>query len=171
MVMALIPNVRAQSKSWGAISNDNQRFQILASFNNEAVLDRETGLIWERTLPTTGAFDFEEIRGVCLERTTGGRYGWRPPTIEEAVSLFRVSVDGISNARPPNPTYFVYDPATNPKFWTTSSYAPNPLYMRGYEFSIVGGHDVEGRPGARQTVYLKTDTALTWCVRGGSPVE
>jgi len=63
------------------------RFVVLSNFNNEAVLDRETGLVWERTpnptLKTTivGAF------GTCLQTGTGGRFGWRLPTAPEFGSL------------------------------------------------------------------------------------
>ena len=40
------------------------------------VLDRETGLVWQRT-PSSGTSDWAAARLACRHATTGGRRGWR----------------------------------------------------------------------------------------------
>jgi hypothetical protein len=65
-----------------------QRFICLTDWNNEAVLDKETGLVWQRTpeVPFAGA-DLQSAVIACYQATTGGRKGWRLPTPEELMSL------------------------------------------------------------------------------------
>src|SRR5215472_10717911 len=68
------------------------RFVVLSNFSNQAVLDRETGLVWEQAptanagLTWTGAFQ------VCNRKPVGGRMGWRLPTVSEMGSLFQGAV-------------------------------------------------------------------------------
>ena len=54
--------------------------------NSEAVLDRETGLVWQRVPSMAGTTYQSPVRG-CAHANTGGRYGWRMPTVEELASL------------------------------------------------------------------------------------
>src|SRR5215475_2846841 len=49
------------------------RFVLLSNWNNAAVLDRETGLVWEQS-PSTTPIDIRvSARGHCNELATGGR--------------------------------------------------------------------------------------------------
>lgn len=69
-----------------AISSGSERYQVV--FDGSAVLDKETGLIWQRYLvqPYKGYW-----RGnahlKCLNKTIGYRAGWRLPTAAEILSL------------------------------------------------------------------------------------
>src|SRR5207245_7287955 len=65
-----------------------QRFVVLAAFNNAAVLDKNTGLVWEKS-PATPAGEGTWGGGTrtCLRKTTGGQQGWRLPAIPELASL------------------------------------------------------------------------------------
>src|SRR5215510_6855533 len=68
------------------INNVAQRFRVLNAFNNEAVLDRETGLVWERS-PSTQTLAWSNARLFCAQKAVGGRGGWRLPAFNELASL------------------------------------------------------------------------------------
>jgi hypothetical protein len=54
-----------------------------------AVLDRETGLVWERVPSATAQARWNAAHGgVCATLFLGGRLGWRVPAEEELASLF-----------------------------------------------------------------------------------
>ena len=73
--------------SWDQTLPASTRFIVLSNFNSAAVLDRETGLVWERA-PTAGTFNWFAAASVCQGLSTGGRLGWRLPSLQELQSLF-----------------------------------------------------------------------------------
>src|SRR5205807_1369275 len=50
-----------------------------------AVLDRETGLVWEQS--PANSHTWQNARYQCTNLTTGGRKGWRLPSVHELASL------------------------------------------------------------------------------------
>src|SRR5262245_16126723 len=88
--------------SWSEVILAN-RFVVLNSFNGEAVLDNETGLVWEQSPGDTDrdgdvdqddALDWYSALSHCYKKAVGGRInrkGWRLPTIEELASLVDTS--------------------------------------------------------------------------------
>ena len=65
-----------------------------------AVLDKETGLVWERSegiAPT----DWGSALSLCTTTTIGWRKGWRLPTIEELASLIDPWVSSPGPTLPP----------------------------------------------------------------------
>jgi hypothetical protein len=85
--------------SWDQTLPSSSRFVILSNFNNEAVLDRETGLVWTRS--DAGPLNWTDAHHYCVNFPPPGsglpvpRLGWRLPTVQEATSLLETS-DGLA---------------------------------------------------------------------------
>ncbi len=92
--------------SWDQTLPAATRFIILSNFNSAAVLDRNTGLVWEKS-PDATTTTWDSARFFCLNRTTGGQKGWRLPSVHELASLIDPSV------APPGPTLPPGHPFTN----------------------------------------------------------
>lgn len=76
--------------AWSQTLAPNARFVILSNLSSDAVLDRETGLVWTRKTVkhsnAPGAAD-----NICTLAEVGGRRGWRLPTSTELLSLVDTS--------------------------------------------------------------------------------
>src|SRR5262249_11284788 len=70
--------------AWDQTLASSTRFLILIGFSNQAVLDRETGLVWQRS-PDTAPTTWLNARKGCINKSVGGvqRKGWRLPAINE----------------------------------------------------------------------------------------
>ena len=150
--------------SWDQTLPAATRFIVLSNFASAAVLDRETGLVWEKS-PSTSPFNFWGLASFrCNNLTTGGRSGWRLPTGQELMSLVDRSVP------PPGPTLPSGHPFTNvqsSEYWSATtgtdiSGAPDPTLAWVVEFDV----------GFMGSVFQKSNgLAFAWCVRGGQGVE
>ncbi len=132
------------------------RFIVLLDWNGEAVLDRETGLVWEQS-PQTTSTTWARASEACVNKTLGNRKGWRLPSIHELGSLVDPSV--VS----PGPTLPVGHPFTNVQsasYWSASSHAVDPAIAWIVTFSngIVRDNS-------------KADRNSVWCVRGGNNAD
>jgi Protein of unknown function (DUF1566) len=130
-------------RDWGKQYPATERFVVLSAFNNEAVLDKETQLVWERT-PSTNMLTWGSAFAACLPRSIGGRKGWRLPTAEELTSLHNASV-----LPPGHPFLGVQYEA----FWTATSH---PDFAAAFTVFGTGG----------STFHLKSTSHRAWCVRG-----
>ncbi len=78
--------------SWDQTMPAATRFVVLSNFNGEAVLDRETGVVWARTpnwQPVTSGTSYWLVSSInCAGQSIGGRMGWRLATAAELGSLF-----------------------------------------------------------------------------------
>jgi hypothetical protein len=85
-------------RDWGRKFAVNERFVVLAPFNNEAVLDKETQLVWRRSpvqaTVWTAAFHY------CLVSAAGGRGGWRLPRYSELTSLIGSTAASVGGVLP-----------------------------------------------------------------------
>lgn len=142
--------------SWSQKLPSNTRFIVLANWNNEAVLDRETGLVWERE-PRTETMLWGSAIVDCTKRTIGGRNGWRLASVHELASL--QDPTKTSPALPDGHPFVDVDHPTD-VYWSATSNAPieqleqlaNAWWV---SFSVPAIHAAE-----------KKGLARAWCVRG-----
>lgn len=142
-------------KSWSnVIPNANRRFIVLPDFNNAAVLDRETGLVWEKSPDATDAM-WTDAALICVTKNVGGRKGWRLPSIVELASLIDPTVAA------PGPTLPGGHPFTNVQSSSAKGYWSA---TRNATISYLVWH-VFFDNGA-VTGNANTVTDYFWCVRG-----
>ena len=73
--------------SWDQKIGAVNRFVVLTNWASAAVLDKETGLVWERRPSGFGNFTWAAARLQCMTLTTGNHKGWRLPSVHELASL------------------------------------------------------------------------------------
>ena len=132
-----------------------KRFVLV--LDGQAVLDKETGLVWERS-PSTIQSEWFSAQDQCKRQKWGNRLGWRLPTVEELATLVDPTVPA------PGPTLASGHPFIGVQQWkywsaTTPAGATDGAY--GVDFDW-GGVDTAGKINGN--VYH-------WCVRGGQGVE
>jgi len=144
----------AATPPWSQKLEAAERFElVLKKWNGvmwvySAVLDKETGLVWQRDTDNT-LRSHNEAFTYCYNKEIGGRRGWRLPTVEELSSL----VDPLRS----EPSLPVGHPFTNVKsyvYWSSSSYPTNPY----------GGWVVDFYNGL---AFNYSNTGYVRCVRGG----
>ncbi len=79
-------DVRAHTVEHRELS-PNQRWGLV--YGGQAILDRETGLVWKRTVASVpaGTASWWAALEACRNDRTGGRGGWHLPSVEEITSL------------------------------------------------------------------------------------
>jgi hypothetical protein len=136
--------------------NASLRFKVLPEFGNQAVLDKETGLVWERTPETPAPWGQARIN--CAALTLGNRQGWRLPSIHELGTLIDPSRAGIPQAGLALPQGHPFT-NVNPTFhWTMTIDALHPGGVWILDVST---------GGVGSLVDLFNGLPF-WCVRGGS---
>ena len=122
----------------------------------QAVRDNETGLVWEASPDFVNFRPFGSALLSCANRITGGRMGWRLPSLHELSSLVDPSMAD------PGPRLPLGHPFTNVQvafYWTASVRSDDQAVAWGVnlrEGALVG----EGKPSQH----------LSWCVRGAGPI-
>jgi hypothetical protein len=154
-------------KSWSRkIKDATKRFEVLDRFKDEAVLDREPQLVWQREpkdKPFSSFFETDFFGAVrhCYTVTTGGRMGWRLPTAEELTSLLvetpTVNPEIPRAALPPGHPFIGI---TSARYWSISEGSFNSAPAR----YVVAPNEPE-----ISTVTTEVNLEAihpTWCVRG-----
>ncbi len=130
-----------------------QRFVVLTNMNGEAVLDKETGLVWQKS-----PFVFTDLwinaQTECVLARTGGRMGWRVPTIQELLSL----VDPAQTF-PSLPKGHPFSNVQN-FYWSATTAALDTGYARVVTFDL-----------GFALAFDKSDLNGVWCVRGGQGID
>jgi hypothetical protein len=140
--------------SWDQTLPAATRFIILSNFAGAAVLDRNTGLVWEKS-PETTTQTWQSARATCIEKNVGGQLGWRLPGIPELFSLM-----DRANSQPSLPTGHPFLNVQSNFYWSATSDAVFPI-------AAWSGSFFNGSAGD----FNKTFTAHAWCVRGGGPLS
>jgi enamine deaminase RidA (YjgF/YER057c/UK114 family) len=145
-------NEHIQTMQWDKAMPASQRFVVLTAFNNDAVLDKETGLVWEKS-PQSAAVSLPNARLACANKAVGGRKGWRVPALPELASLVDPSV---ASPGPALPSGHPFAGVQSANYWSASAHVDNPTLTWGVGFSN----------GAALGVSKAFDQRV-WCVRGG----
>jgi hypothetical protein len=141
------------------------RFELV--MGGVAVLDKETGLVWEQSPAYTPVAGLDWLSAIshCTQLILGGRQGWRLPTIEELASIVDRSVLGQpSIPRLPVGHPFDTDCSTGGcvaagHMWSATTYAGDTTFAWQVDFSDSGGST---------SGHNKSSTDIrVWCVRGG----
>jgi hypothetical protein len=125
-----------------------QRFVTLAAFNNAAVLDKNTGLVWEKA-PDATPRSWDNATDYCLNKNVGGTVGWRLPSVVELKS-----VQDPALPAPFVPTS-VFTGVLSAGYWSAATDPENPAVA--WHVDLGGGWGAAG----------KTANGQVWCVRGG----
>lgn len=137
--------------SWSQKLPAAERFVLV--LDNEAVLDRETGLVWEKAPDATGRSWQDAINHCVQFKALGGRVGWRLPRIEELASLIDLS-QGMPNPRlSPGHPFTGVQGDDGLTYWSATEIDPNNVYT------------VEFFNGARHANGKLVGPRYTWCVR------
>jgi len=134
---------------------NSSRFKCV--FGDQAVLDKETGLVWERS--PFGEANWDDAHYMCtVQKYSSGRRGWRLPTVQELASLVDMTVQG----GPKLPGGY---PFTNVQsaYWSATTSAEdtnNAFYVRMDNGQVY--HVIDSQ---------KALSKYVWCVRSGSGID
>jgi hypothetical protein len=128
----------------------SERFELV--MDGSAVLDKETGLVWEQS-PNTTTRDWNNAWAHCCDNEVANRKGWRLPTVEELASL-------VDNENSPLAlsTDHPFSTVQSSLYWSSTLNVGTAVPGRVWLVSFANG-DV-GFGSKRRPSYV-------WCVRGG----
>jgi hypothetical protein len=148
--------------SWDQTLPSSTRFIVLSNFASNAVLDRETGLVWQRSPNETPELRQAAFRR-CWTLNIGGRQGWRIPTVAELMSLADPANTMPFQIRIPTGHPFLFTgPLAGGAYWAADQ-------IEGLHYAVYFGSasDPNGNAGGALADDFNTINAQfpTWCVR------
>ena len=149
---------RLRADDGGPDGCNSSRFKCV--LNGEAVLDKETGLVWERE-PYNGEGDWWGAHWRCRSAgplNHGGRRGWRLPTIDEFESLWEYCPSAETRHLPCGHPFINVNAYAS--YWTATSFIFDS--NKAYTSSPYYGMDVPEKTWTH---------GYNWCVRGGFGVN
>ena len=147
---------------------DNPRFAVCdngtTQTSDDMVLDKETGLVWDRDLSGRWGNTRVELKvahSLCNELANAGRLGWRLPTLWELSSLVDRSHwnPALPSGHPFINVQSGYVDGKEAFYWTAST-SPNINLAYTLQFDI-----------GKAWNHAKDDLHYFWCVRGGQGTE
>lgn len=146
--------------SWDQKLPASTRFVVLLDWDNMAVLDRETGLVWTKSAsattlagqPDPNLYAWNDARHNCVDKFVSGRAGWRLPSVVELAGLLhpRISTPMLPVGHP-----FTDVETTDIFYWSATTTANDATAAWAVTF-LVG----------RVRTYTKDRGGRVWCVRG-----
>lgn len=134
------------------------RFVVLSNWidsdfpsGGAAILDRETGLVWQRS-PGTSQTEQSNAQVNCANEGTGGRGSWRVPSYQELASLFEYTGQ-FGNL----PTGHPFQNLQAGNYWSYNQYQ-----------NATSGWMISFANGANQRAPVAT-LGYVLCVRSGIP--
>jgi hypothetical protein len=123
--------------------------------DDDAVLDRETGLVWER-VPLATVHTWASATARCRNLVIAGRGGWRLPPVEELESLYDPSA--ATTVRLPTGHPFTVN---LPVLWSaTRNTVVDPASQSALRVDL--------RDGVIGLDLVTVGSISAWCVRGGA---
>jgi hypothetical protein len=142
------------TQSWDKNLPSASRFTVLAAFNNAAVRDNNTGLVWEQSPDTTArTWGFvNAARTDCANKTVGGTTGWRLPSVIELKSLQDPSLS------PPFVPASIFTNVQSGTYWSATTVTDFPNDADAWAVTFFDNGIVFA--GNKQAPHF------VWCVRG-----
>jgi hypothetical protein len=137
--------------TWSQVLPASERFQVV--MNGEAVLDRETGLVWEKAPDSSTARTWYDAVVYGHNKNVGGRKGWRLPAVEELLSL--IDPNSQSGVKFPSGHPFT-NVLPDVAYWssTTDFEFPSRVFYVNFR-------------NGNANFFSKVSNGYVWCVRGG----
>jgi hypothetical protein len=144
---------------------------VLSNFNDGAVLDRETGLIWLKSPGTQAIFgNYQAMSSeICPNMMVGNRLGWRLPTMQEMLTL----IDGSISSGIALPAGHPFTNVRVGLYWTATHYWFDPTQV--YVVDLVNERPFP--PGTPPqfvfgAVPANSDVQFNaWCVRSAQVTD
>jgi hypothetical protein len=133
------------------------RFIVLSNMGSTAVLDRETGLVWERSPDMATFGTWQNAQTHCNQTTVFNRKGWRLPTLQELASLVDPSVPTPGPTLPPG---HPFSNVLSNWYWSATTSATDSG-LAWFVWFFNGG----------VLSQSKGNNSFVWCVRGGHGVD
>jgi len=154
-ITAVGSNLSLIPPSWSQKLAAADRFELV--LDGAAVLDHETGLVWEKS-PSKNTQTFERMGFfLCNAKNVGGRLGWRVPTLWEMLTLI-----DLSHSNPALPAGHPFTNLVMGNYWTATPFSVGFLAETAYAVGVDDGGS--GTTGVGNFFPV-------WCVRGPGGVN
>jgi hypothetical protein len=150
----LPPSWHQNLSSTGTDACHTERFECV--LGGDAVLDRETGIVWERAV-TGAAQTWPDAFKTCTERGTGGGAGWRLPEIDELLTLW-----ALGQSSPALPAGHPFD---------LGAVASQSVWSATPDWSVAGRSFIWVLSNGQHGVFTHNIPTFYWCVRGAGSVR
>jgi hypothetical protein len=136
--------------TWSQKIPGAQRFELV--LDGAAVLDKETGLVWEQS-PSTISMTWSSATETCANKEVGGRKGWLLPSINQLESLVETSV----SETPKLPVGHPFVDVQSSNYWSATTWADGAAGAWVVAFSNASTYNN----------FAKIANLHVWCVRSG----